>query len=75
MIEVDANNVYIYTNGNLVLKYPRFLTPDGMEQYPYYKRWYLLLDMQLGGDWVGPIDPKDLPVEVWVDWVRYYEKA
>ena len=36
--------------------------------------YYLLIDMQLGGSWVGGVDPKDLPVEMLVDWVRSYEK-
>jgi hypothetical protein len=75
MIDMDVNNIFMYVNGNLILNYPRFLTPAGMNQFPFYRRWYLLLDMQLGGDWVGPIDPTTLPVEFWVDWVRYYEKA
>ena len=26
------------------------------------------------GSWVGAVDPKELPVEMWVDWVKYYEK-
>ena len=34
----------------------------------------ILIDMQLGGSWVGAVDPKELPVEMWVDWVKYYEK-
>ena len=29
--------------------------------------------MQLGGSWVGTVDPADLPVEMEVDWVRYYQ--
>lgn len=30
--------------------------------------------MQLGGQWVGEVDPADLPVEMEVDWVKYYKK-
>jgi hypothetical protein len=30
--------------------------------------------MQLGGSWVGEIKPDDLPVEMWIDWVRFYKK-
>jgi hypothetical protein len=29
--------------------------------------------MQLGGNWVGRIDPDDLPVEMEIDWVRFYD--
>lgn len=30
--------------------------------------------MQLGGSWVGAVDPKQLPVEMHIDWVRFYKK-
>ena len=36
---------------------------------------YILLDMQLGGKWVGEVDVKDLPVEMAIDWVRVYRDA
>ena len=48
--------------------------PDSLGQFPFYRSYYLLVDMQLGGKWVGEVDPADLPVEMEVDWVRYYEK-
>ena len=25
------------------------------------------------GAWAGAVDPKDLPVEMLIDWVRFYE--
>ena len=50
------------------------ISTDKEGQYPFYQPYYLLIDMQLGGSWVGGVDPKDLPVEMLVDWVRYYEK-
>ena len=53
--------------------YPRIET-DEPGQFPFYCPYYLLIDMQLGGSWVGQVDPKDLPVEMWVDWVKYYRK-
>ena len=34
--------------------------------------WYLLIDMQLGGSWVGRVDSQQLPVEMYIDWVRHY---
>ena len=52
--------------------------------YPAYKRkkkdnsllisFILLIDMQLGGSWVGAVSPEDLPVEMEVDWVRFYQR-
>jgi hypothetical protein len=29
--------------------------------------------MQIEGQWVGKADPKDYPVEMWIDWVKMYE--
>ena len=54
--------------------YPRIET--GKEgQFPFTdKEFYLLLDMQLGGSWVGAVDSSDLPVEMEIDWVRFYQK-
>ena len=43
-------------------------------QFPFKKPYYLLIDMQLDGGWVGPVDTLDLPVEMVVDWVRYYKE-
>lgn len=51
-----------------------FVLPIIEGQFPFYQPYYLLIDMQLGGSWVGAVDPKELPVEMWVDWVKYYEK-
>ena len=28
--------------------------------------------MQLGGSWVGKVDPKELPVEMEIDRVKFY---
>jgi len=53
--------------------YPRIeTTQEG--QFPFSEQeFYLLIDMQLGGSWVGAIDPTSLPAEMYIDWVRYYE--
>jgi hypothetical protein len=32
-----------------------------------------MIDMQLGGSWVGKVDPKDLPVQMIIDWVKVYK--
>ena len=32
-----------------------------------------LIDMQLGGSWVGAVDPSRLPVEMEIDWVKHYQ--
>ena len=34
----------------------------------------MMIDQQLGGEWVGPVEMEDLPVEMEIDWVRFYQK-
>lgn len=82
-IEADGYNVYavelgpdslrFYINDRHTFTYPRIDT-DHEGQYPFDRPYYLLIDMQLGGSWVGEVDPQDLPAEMWVDRVRFYQK-
>jgi beta-glucanase (GH16 family) len=71
-VEKYRDSVVFYVNNKRTFSYPRIQT-DKKEQFPYADGdHYLLLDMQLGGDWVGRIDPAQLPVEMEIDWVRFY---
>ncbi len=72
-LERYPDSLVFFVNGNRSLSYPRIVT-DKEGQFPFSSgKFYLLLDMQLGGSWVGAVDTKDLPVEMEVDWVRFYE--
>ena len=73
-VEMYPDSVVFFINDVKNFTYPRIET-DKEGQFPFDKPYYLLIDMQLGGNWVGAIDPKDVPVEMKVDWVRYYKKA
>lgn len=74
-VDIYRDSVVFHVNGIRNHAYPRLPElPDSLGQFPFYKSYYLLVDMQLGGKWVGEVDPADLPVEMEVDWVRYYEK-
>jgi len=71
-VEKYKDSVVFYVNNRRTFAYPRIKT-DKEEQFPYADGdHYLLLDMQLGGSWVGQVDPADLPVEMEIDWVRFY---
>lgn len=35
--------------------------------------FYLILSMQLGGQWVGTVDKNYLPSAMYIDWIRYYK--
>ena len=72
-VEKYRDSVVFYINNKKTFTYPRIQT-DKEGQFPYDKHdYYLLLDMQLGGSWVGAVEPKDLPVEMEIDWVRFYK--
>jgi beta-glucanase (GH16 family) len=72
-VELYTDSVRLFINDKLTLTYPRIET-DKKGQFPFDQPFYLLMDMQLGGAWVGAVNPKDLPVEMWIDWVKYYKK-
>jgi len=59
-------------NGKKTFVYPKVEGVDA-SQWPYDQPFYLLIDQQLGGNWVGKINPDDLPVKMIVDWVKVYQ--
>lgn len=72
-VERYADSLVFYINNNKTFTYPRIDT-DKEGQWPFNDReFYLLIDMQLGGSWVGEVDTADLPVEMEIDWVRFYK--
>ena len=72
-VEMYPDSLSFYVNDIHTFTYPRIQTQkEG--QFPFDQPFYLLIDMQLGGSWVGAVDPKDLPVEMEVDWVRFYQR-
>lgn len=83
-IDPDIFNVYgiewypdriVFTlNGEETLTYPKVEGVDP-SQWPFDQPFYLILSMQLGGSWVGVVDPDDLPVQMIIDWVKVYEEA
>lgn len=71
-VEKLSDSLLFYINDNLTFKYSRIET-DEEGQFPFNDQdFYLLLDMQLGGSWVGKVDPETLPVEMYIDRVRFY---
>lgn len=71
-VQILQDKVVFFINGKKTSEYPKI--NDGAEgQYPYYRPMYLLIDMQLGGQWVGKVNPADLPTDMQIDYVRYYQ--
>lgn len=73
-VEMYPDSLVFLVNGVRTYCYPRIDVPAEELQFPFDKPFYLLLDMQLGGTWTGPPNPEHLPVEMQIDWVRFYER-
>lgn len=71
--EIHPDEIVFLVNGEVTNRYPRVAEEADNLQFPFYHPWYILLDMQMEGAWVGEGDPGDLPVEMLIDWVRIYE--
>ena len=52
--------------------YPRVNGVDS-SQWPYDQPFYVLIDQQLGGAWVGKVNPDNLPVQMIIDFVKVYQ--
>lgn len=73
-VDILPDAIVFHINGEVTNVYPKIDSLQHLGQFPFYVPQYLLIDMQLGGNWVGKVDPADLPVEMEVDWVKYYTK-
>lgn len=71
-VDFWPDSLVFHVNGVKTFTYPRIKT-DKEGQFPFDVPQYLLIDMQLGGTWVGEVDPTGLPVEMSIDWVRHYQ--
>ncbi|MFG0261253.1 MAG: glycoside hydrolase family 16 protein [Novipirellula sp. JB048] len=72
-VEWDESKLTFTVNGSETLEYPR-VPEKGEAQWPFKHPFYIIMSMQVGGDWVGPADPQDYPAGMEIDWVRVYEK-
>ena len=72
-VEILPDSLVFLVNGERTLTYPRIdVGEDHRVQFPFGSPYYILMDMQIGGSWVGPADGSDLPVEMTIDWIRTY---
>lgn len=72
-VEIVEDKLIFYVNGEQTLFYPNLFDFSDNCQFPFIRDWYLKLDMQLGGDGLGEIDPNTLPAVLEIDWVKYYQ--
>ena len=72
-MERFQDSLVFFLNGKRTFNYPRFRNGEN-GQFPFSQHdFYLILDAQLGRDRSPYIDTAKLPVELCVDYVRYYE--
>lgn len=73
-VSIEKDALIFYVNGEQTFKYER-LDPAVVDQFPFADHpFYVILSAQLGGSWVGEVDPADLPVCMEVDYVRFYKR-
>lgn len=70
----DALSVFF--DGNLMLTYPRE-TDATYKTWPFNVPFHLILNLAVGGTWGGAegIDDEAFPQRMYIDYVRYYQKA
>lgn len=71
-VELLPDSIVFSVNGDRYFTYPRINT-NLKGQWPFDRDYYLLLSLRLGGTWVGNVDEKELPAEMEIDWVKFYE--
>lgn len=72
-VELYPDSVSFFVNDTHTFTYPRIET-DKIGQFPFAdNEFYLLINMQLGGEWAGKVNEQDLPTEMHIDWVRFIE--
>lgn len=71
-VQILQDKVVFFINGKKTSEYPK-INGGAEGQFPYFRPMYLLIDMQLGGQWVGKVNPDDLPIQMDIDYVRYYQ--
>lgn len=86
-IERDGYNVYSVEwtptrivwliNGVATFEYRKLDDKAALDkgQWPFDEPFYIILSQQLGGPgtWVGEIDDADLPVKMWIDYIKVYQ--
>jgi beta-glucanase (GH16 family) len=70
-LEWHPDRLVFLINGKITFIYPRIDDAD-YKQWPFDQPFYLMIDMQLDGPWVGEVNPDHLPAQMIIDWVRVY---
>lgn len=73
-VDIYRDSLVFHINGKRTFAYPRVAELDSLRQFPYFIDQHIRIDMQLGGGWVGKVNPAHLPVTMEVDWVKHFKQ-
>lgn len=73
-LEWDEHAWRAYVDGQLYYTYPN--RGEGPEAWPFDQRFYLLMNLAIGGNWGGQhgIDESDFPKTFEIDYVRVFQR-
>lgn len=71
-LEWTPESLVYKVNGTETFRHNRAPGDDDLK-YPWTTPFYLMIDYQLGGSWVGGVDESTLPKAMHVDWVKFYQ--
>jgi len=74
-VEWTETSIAFYIDG--IKKYEAFKGQDGKDTtnagWPFDKPYYIILNLAIGGNWGGEIDPSIFPADFVIDYVRVYQ--
>lgn len=72
-VEILPDKIVFSVNGQITHTYPKIET-NKQGQFPFGTPYYILIDMQIEGKWVGKAKTEELPAKMKIDWVKVYER-
>ena len=74
-IEWEEGEIRWYVDGELYQTQTEWYTTNGSYPAPFDRRFHLLVNLAVGGDWPGdPDETTVFPQELVVDWIRVYQR-
>lgn len=73
-VDILSDRIDFFVNHELTLSYPRIDTLASKGQFPFIRDWYIILNVSIGVKGTGRVCNNSLPIEMTVDWIKYYTK-
>ncbi len=73
--EWTEDYIEYFVDGESYCRYNKADDPDqSMDSWPFCKPYYLIFNIAVGGGLGGPVTDEDLPFEMFIDYVKVYQK-